>query len=406
VEPFELISERHGARGTQLVQQRLGDRLRDVMRPSDTVIRVGESHFAVLTKPVGRMDLETAVQIATRVQNTAEEPLALDRVSIYLSCAVGFCLSTRAPQPTGDSLIEGARTALAEARRNGPSAIRAFSREMQQTRNARAALRDAASLALDHGHIVPWFQPQISTDTGRVTGFEALARWQHPERGLIPPGEFLTALEQDGRIEHLGEVILQQSLMALQTWDQAGLDIPNVGVNFTAEELRNPRLVDRIAWELDRFDMAPRRLCVEVLESVISDTQDDTTCRNINTLAELGCLIDLDDFGTGHASISSLRRFKVARLKIDRSFVTRADQDPEQQRMIAAILTMAERLNLDTLAEGIESVGEHAMLSQLGCGHVQGFGIARPMPLDDTVAWVAAHNSKLHDAVRFTGQGS
>ena len=122
--------------------------------------------------------------------------------------------------------------------------------------------------------------------------------------------------------------------------------------------------------------------------------------RNINALRKLGCRIDLDDFGTGHASIASIRRFSVSRIKIDRSFVMKADRDPDQQRMISAILTMAERLGVETLAEGVETVGEHVLLAQLGCDHVQGFGIARPMPFEQTLDWIARHNAKLQDVPR------
>ena len=178
-------------------------------------------------------------------------------------------------------------------------------------------------------------------------------------------------------------------------WDNAGVDVPQVGVNFAGPELNNPKLVDKVKWELDRFELEPQRLAVEILETVMAGAPDDTITRNIKALGDLGCRIDLDDFGTGHASIASIRRFAVSRIKIDRSFVIKADRDPEQQRIISAILTMAERLNVETLAEGVETVGEHALLAQLGCNHVQGFGLARPMPFEETADWIQAHNAKL-----------
>ena len=146
---------------------------------------------------------------------------------------------------------------------------------------------------------------------------------------------------------------------------------------------------------MDRFDIAPEHLTVEILETVIATSPEDMAVRNIAALSKLGCKIDLDDFGTGQAAISQIRRFAVDRIKLDRSFVSNVDTDPEQQKMVSALISMSERLGVDTLAEGVESVGEHAILAQYGCSHVQGFAIARPMPFEDTIAWLDKHRSKL-----------
>lgn len=191
-----------------------------------------------------------------------------------------------------------------------------------------------------------------------------------------------------------------------ESWDRDELNIPSVSVNFSTHELRNPKLCEKIRWELDRFDTKPDRLCVEILEDVIADPKDDVVSRNIRALSELGCKIDLDDFGTGHASIASIRRFAVQRIKIDASFVARVDRDHDQQNMVAAVLTMAERLDLDTIAEGVETVGEHAMLAQLGCGHVQGFSVGRPMPAGETQAWIRKHRNKLVEPPRLGRKAS
>lgn len=390
---------RYGPSVTEALMMTLSARITDSLREGDRVIRLPDGEFGVALAPMRHLDLETAIQMAGRLQLAVEEPISLDATTIFLSCSVGFCLAARNPGTGSTDLRDAARAALRDAQLNGPSAIRAFNLRMQHPRKLLGGLADEAAIALDSGQIVPWFQPQISTNTGRITGFEALARWQHPERGLISPAEFLPILEESGQIERLGEVMLYRALTALRAWDAAGLDIPRIGVNFANDDLHNPKLIDKIRWELDRFDLAAARLSIEVLETVVAATPDDTISRNINGLAKLGCGIDLDDFGTGHASISSIRRFAVGRIKIDRSFVMKVDRDPEQQRMVNAILTMAERLDLDTLAEGVETLGEHAMLAQLGCGHVQGFGIARPMPFDQTIDWIRAHNAKLTEAM-------
>jgi EAL domain-containing protein (putative c-di-GMP-specific phosphodiesterase class I) len=269
---------------------------------------------------------------------------------------------------------------------------------MRAAQKEKNSLKNEVDQALSGGQIQPWFQPQICTSTGEISGVEALARWIHPERGIIPPAQFLRILEETGKMERLSEVILQHSLTALRSWDQVGLNVPRVSVNFSDTELRDPRLVERIQWELDRFGLTPQRLGIEVLETVIAGSPEGIVSRNIVALGEMGCHIDLDDFGTGHASITALRRFRVHRLKIDRSFVTRIDRDEDQHRMLAAVLGMADRLDLATLAEGVESVGEHALLGQLGCDHVQGFGIARPMPPDQLVTWAKEHAERISEA--------
>jgi EAL domain-containing protein (putative c-di-GMP-specific phosphodiesterase class I) len=261
----------------------------------------------------------------------------------------------------------------------------------------RSILAAEVAAAFERGEITAYFQPQVSTRSGEVTGFEALARWHHPVRGMIPPVEFLPALAQAGRMDRLGEAMVREALAALRHWDGLGLRIPRVGVNFSNAELADPSLVERIGWELDRNDLTPDRLVIEVLENVVANRAEDVVMRNLAGLARLGCCLDLDDFGTGHASITSIRRFSIERIKIDRSFVTRIDDDPEQQKMVSAILTMAERLGLDTLAEGVETAAERAMLAKLGCGHVQGFAIARPMPLSETADWLRAQARARHD---------
>jgi EAL domain-containing protein (putative c-di-GMP-specific phosphodiesterase class I) len=166
-----------------------------------------------------------------------------------------------------------------------------------------------------------------------------------------------------------------------------------VGVNFSTEELRSPQLVDRLAMTLDTRDIAPHRLVIEVLETVVARCADDQVARNLAGLSRLGCGIDLDDFGTGYASITNIRKLSINRIKIDRSFITRVDEDTEQQDMIAAILTMADRLTLQTLAEGVETPGERDMLTRLGCEYAQGFLFARPMPLAETDDWLATRRT-------------
>lgn len=385
----------HGQAAHDLTMRRLAERLTVTLRPQDVIARLDGERFAIALATLRRADIETLIQICARMQAVVSEPVACDGATIHVSVSAGFCLASRVPEHAGPALLAAAELAMADAARNGPSAIRAYSPDMAAATPGRENLRDRIEQALDHGEIVAWFQPQLSSDTGEVTGFEALARWKHPERGILPPAEFLPALIDSGLSARLGEAILFQAFTALRCWDRAGYRVPSAAVNFCPDELRNPRLTNRLQWELDRFDLSAGRLTVEILETVVAETDNDTVVRNIAALAAMGCGIDLDDFGTGHASITSIRRFAVNRIKIDRSFVSRVDSDPDQQRMIAAILSMADRLGLRTLAEGVETLAEHAMLAQLGCGHVQGYAIARPMPFEDTIGWMERHRSKL-----------
>lgn len=385
----------HGQAAADRVAQACGERLLSALRDDDCVARLDENLFGVCLAPVRLFDLESAIKLAGRMQSALEEPVAVDGMNLYVSCSVGFCLRNRAPGEAAEDWMQAAEDALGEARQNGPSAIRAHSTKLKRRARANGPLRNEVAAALERGEIRPWFQPQISTETGKVSGFEVLARWVHPERGVVAPDMFLPAMSEAGLMTRLSQTMIFGALTALRAWDNAGVQVPRIGVNFSTDELRDPDLVERVRWELDRFELMPDRLTIEILETVVADDPDDTVLHNLTKLSAMGCGIDLDDFGTGQASISAIRRFSVSRIKIDRSFVTRADSDPDQQKMVAAILGLAERLDLDTLAEGVETVGEHALLAQLGCGHVQGHGIGRPMPFEETLDWMARHDAKL-----------
>jgi diguanylate cyclase (GGDEF)-like protein len=390
IDRFRSIEEAHDRAVAESILSTAAARLSAEVGPSDIVARLEGPVFAIALIGRDEPSLEGALQIAARLQRALADPFPIDGIAVHLTASVGFALPDRVPEPGGGALLRAATLAAIEAQRNGPAAIRSYSDAMHRRIANRSRLAAEAGAALANGEIGAWFQPQVSARTGEVTGFETLARWQHPQRGLIPPSEFLPALEQAGLMPRLGEVMVRDALAALRHWDSVGLTVPRVGVNLSGCELADPRLVDRIAWELDRHDLAPSRLGIEVLETVVAGRADDIVLRNLTALARLGCVLDLDDFGTGHAAITNIRRFRIGRIKIDRTFVTRLDEDAEQERMVGAIITMAERLGLDTLAEGVETPGERDRLAALGCGHLQGFAIARPMPRDEADLWLRA----------------
>jgi len=258
-------------------------------------------------------------------------------------------------------------------------------------------LRLAADLdhAFESGQIQPFFQPQISTDTGLVSGAEALARWRHPDLGTLAPHDFLPTIDAAGQMTRLTDHMVRSVLSHLADWDAAGLDLPTVSINFPQADLSDPELPTRLAWALDAAGLEGNRLGIEVLETVVSIDQDDTVPRVLTQLARMGCRIDLDDFGTGQASINAIRRFSAKRIKIDRTFIRGLDRDPEQQAMVAAIVTLADQLKLEVMAEGIETAGEHSRVAELGCGHVQGYGIARPMNADALPGWLLRHGHQV-----------
>jgi diguanylate cyclase len=343
--------------------------------------------FALALHPCHRLDATAAQAFAASLGAALSKVCKLWGHSLRPSLSIGYSLCDRPRQPGEPGALQAAMAACARAMAKGAGTI-----ETDPVRDllAHRLHRSAGELlnALESRAITAHFQPQICLRTGAITGCEALARWHHPVRGLISPATFLPAIEAAELTTTLALSMLRDSLELLVMLDQRGLHMPTVSINVTEQDLRRVDLPDRIAWELDRHDLAPERLVLEILESVTTESDADLPTKTIARLAELGCRIDLDDYGTGNASIMGIRRFAVDRLKIDRSYVRQLDRDARQRQMVSAILSMARALDLDTLAEGVETQAEMEMLMALGCGHAQGFGIARPMPADGLTDWL------------------
>jgi EAL domain-containing protein (putative c-di-GMP-specific phosphodiesterase class I) len=396
----DLLCDRLGRSRQSAVLAACIARLRGALRPGDTLYPLEDGSLAVVLAPTDRLGLEAMVRIAGRLQLVVEQPLQLEGGVVQLSCCIGFCHARQIEGGSGRALLDAAQVAVDEALRHRPGAIRGYTPDLARARADRDALRAGFEVAVATGQVRPHFQPQLSTDSGAVSGMEALARWHHPQRGLLTPGDFLPVLEGTDHMATLGEAMLTQSLAALAAWDRAGFGVPSVSVNLSAQELRDPQLPERLDWALDQHGLTPARLTVEVLESVVARDDDDIIARNLRRIAQMGCRVDMDDFGTGNASITSIRRFSLRRLKIDRSFVRGVDVDRDQQKLVTAILSLADQLGLETLAEGVETPGEHAMLAQLGCAHVQGYAIARPLPGEEVPAWLTQQRDRLAQALR------
>lgn len=386
------IEARHGASGQAKVLQRLGDKLAGALRKGDIVGAI-DGGFVVSLGAVPRFEIETGLQVAARLQHALTGPVKLGGTTLHTTAYVGFCLFSSLGAPQAREWLHAAQAAAEDALRLAPNGLRAFQPDMLKDRAVRAALREELEQAFERGEIRPWLQPQLSTDTGDVSGFDATARWESPERGTVGAAELLGMVEDVGLSQRLGEAVLFGGLSALLRWDKAGHRVPTVSVSFTAQQLRSPNLIHRLQWELDRLALNPARLVVQVLESVAAQAEDETIVSNLSRISAMGCCIDLEDFGTGQASIANIHRFSVRRVKINRSFTRKCDTDPRQKQMVAAILALCERLELETIGEGVESTGEHVTLAQLGCSHVQGDGIAKPMLLADSLSWIAKYEA-------------
>ncbi len=387
IDDLHVADGEWGVEAEARIMERVMQRVRTTMRGLDEVMRAADDAIIVVLAPTRRTDLDVVMGVVDRLQVAIAEPFSIGGRAIRVHSCIGLCSEAMAPSRTGAAMLAAADCALRIARRQGIDAVRAFNPDMREQVETDHRLASQVEAALAAGEIRAWFQPQVESASGKLAGFEALARWHHPELGVLTPDRFLATLTATGRSAELGERILEGSLDAIQAWDAAGFDVPCVGVNVSLEQLCDPRLADRIIWQLDRRDIPASRIAIEILETVTLRGGDETIMRNVRALREAGFRLDLDDFGTGAASIAHIARFGVHRIKIDRSFVSGIDLDPTQRELVAAILGLAERLRIATLAEGVETPGERATLTALGCPHLQGFGIARPMPFEDTIEW-------------------
>ena len=390
VDDYLSLEEVYGSETVQIAFAFVRSAIEENLTASDITVQTEGARFISALAPNGPMSTEAMLNTCTQIQHALTNVPFATPLPVQLTVSIGFASSSKLMRPSAETLADAALAALSTAKKHAPNAVRGYSDTIAHRRESkRQTARDAAQ-AFERGEIFAHFQPQIDLDTGRLAGFETLARWHHPSRGIMTPPDFLPALKQAGQMPKLGETMIKQALQALTFWDKAGLKVHRIGVNFSTSELRNPRLVDRIATHLDVAQITPERLNIEILETLISSDKNDDITANLAALADLGCGIDLDDFGTGHASIANIRKFSVKRIKIDRSFINGIDVDAAQRNMVSAILSMADRLGVETLAEGVETRAQRDVLHTLGCRNAQGFQIARPMPIQETVDWANA----------------
>ncbi|MEM9724312.1 MAG: GGDEF domain-containing phosphodiesterase, partial [Pseudomonadota bacterium] len=290
---------------------------------------------------------------------------------IGMACASG-------PEIDPARLLANADIALYSAKGSGRGRAEYFTEELRKAAESSRILGNEIRKALEDGQFVAVYQPQVDAVTGELLGAEALARWRHPVRGLVNPGEFLPVAERLGVAPQLDQLILSQALTDLARWDAMGLHAPHLSVNVSAK-----RLADRNFHAfLAEGDFPKRRLSFEILETVFFDRMDDVTRHAIDIMQESGVLLEVDDFGTGHASLSSLLDLAPNRLKIARPFVTEIDQSDRHKQLVRSMIAVAQALGVDVIAEGVETRAQADTLIELGCVAMQGFYFGKPMTAD------------------------
>lgn len=387
LDEVSVLQTELGQEGMDRLLATIAERMRSALRETDLVCALATGRYGISVDKQPRLRLEGVLQLAARLQSSIGEPISIDQKRVLVSCCIGFSLPQRSPDTTGEALLAAAESALISAINAGPGSIRAYSIDMPRPAARVEHKNEDLENALNNGEIQPWFQPQICANTGKLTGCEALARWQHPTLGLIAPGAFLAEISKVGLLDRLREVVLHTSLSTIVKWDHQGIPIPIVAINLSIDELNNPALHEIIKWELDRFDVSAERLALEISERFLSTSLSDVARHNIKALKTLGCTIDLGDYGQGNASIAAIKQLGVDRIKLDRSLITHADSDIEQQTVIAAALAVAHQLGVSAVAEGIETAAEQKALTKLGCDQLQGYFIAKPMAANNLSAW-------------------
>jgi len=343
----------------------VGRRLKATVGASDTVARLGGDEFAVVQ--IGRSEEAAARALAGRLVEVISAPYEIDDHQIVIGVSIGISLS---PQDSDnpDELLKNADLALYRAKADGRGTYRFFETGMDARAQARRLLEMDLRAALQRDEFQPYYQPIRDVASGRVVAFEALLRWNHPQRGLIAPINFIPLAEETGLIVQLGEFMLRSACADAATWP----DDIDVAVNLSPVQFKNPNLIASVTEALTASGLAARRLELEITESVLLQNSE-ATLTTLHELRAMGVRISLDDFGTGYSSLSYLKRFPIHTLKIDRSFVSEILADPQTASITEAIITMAHVLGLRVVAEGVEQAGEVELLKRWRCDVIQGY---------------------------------
>ncbi|HUB20478.1 MAG TPA: EAL domain-containing protein [Acidobacteriaceae bacterium] len=385
---FRQINDAYGHQIGDALLVDVARRIRACIRMRDTLARLGGDEFVVLAADCGPGD---AVALAEKVLAAVREPAVIVDRAISVSMTIGISLYDGHDPLPGD-LLRNADAAMTYARALGHNGYRFFESSMSDDAQKQVVLLQDLRQALDRGEFVLHYQPRYSTREGRMTGAEALVRWAHPSRGLVPPLEFIPTAEKNGLIFQLGEWVLDEACRQMRLWCDAGYEDWIISVNLSAQQFNHPELTQTVREALERYHLEPHRLTLEITESTAMQDAD-ASLAILCQLHEMGVGISIDDFGTGYSSLLYLKRLPASELKIDRGFVRDLTHDAEDAAIIAAIVALGRALNLNIVAEGVETREQQEYLTRLGCSSLQGYLLGRPVAADQFVQMFARQPS-------------
>jgi diguanylate cyclase (GGDEF)-like protein len=372
---FKVVNDSLGHHVGDELLVAVARRLQENVRTTDTVARFGGDEFAILRTALD--EAADATRIASRVAEAVAAPVNLNGYEVYTSASIGIALSTLG-YDRPEYLLRNADMAMYRAKGNGGTGWEVFDRTMHAQALSRLQMETDLRRALQRDELRLHYQPIISLSTGQVVGVEALCRWQHPDRGLIEPAEFIPVAEETGAIVPLGEWVLYEACMQLAAWRrELGVRVA-VSVNLSARQLAAPGFADTVRRALEESGLKPRHLKLEITESALLESEAAGAL--LGELRALGVEMQLDDFGTGYSSLSALHRLPMNALKVDRTFVGRMEEGNASAQLVRTITLMARGLDLSVIAEGVETEAQLAELRAMGCDYAQGYLISRPVP--------------------------
>ena len=374
---FKIINDSLGHRvGDQLLVE-ISRRLQGALRPSDMIARLGGDEFVVLIDHL--RERHDVAYVAERIQKILSVPISLGDREVFTTVSIGITMSSTLSESAED-LLRDADTAMYRAKLNGKARFEIFDPQMREQAMRIMQLETDLRRALSREEFVLYYQPIVSFDSGRLAGFEALIRWNHPQKGVVSPVEFIPVAEDNGMINPIGRWVLQESCRQMHEWQKKfGNALPlTISVNLSGKQFSQPNLIEMIAGILRDSGLPAPFLKLEITETVIMENAE-SAAEMLNELKALGSQLAIDDFGTGYSSFSHLHRFPIDTLKIDRAFVSRMDTSRESSEIVRTILTLAHNLRMSVVAEGVETSAQIKQLRTLGCEYGQGYFFHRPM---------------------------